>query len=70
MYNSKQRKQLVLVIVQLNYSLGQWLHMDIKELMLRFNFSVQLSNILLANNFERLEDILLFQEKDLQMEQD
>jgi len=63
MYNSKQRKQLVLVTVQLNYSLGQWLHMDIKELMLRFNFSVQLSNILLASNFERLEDILLFSRK-------
>lgn len=63
MYNSKERKQLVPVTVQLNYSLGQWLRMEIPDLGLIFDLSVQIHNVLKANCIERLEDMLLFSRK-------
>jgi len=63
MYNTKERKRTVPVNVQLNYSLGQWLRMEIAELGLIFDFSVRIHNVLKANRIERLEDILLFSRK-------
>lgn len=63
MHNSKERKQLVPVTVQLNYSLGRWLRMEIPDLRLIFDLSVRIHNVLKANRIERLEDILLFSRK-------
>lgn len=63
MLSSKERKKPVLVTVQLNYSLEQWLRMEIPELGLIFNLSVRIHNCLKANRIERLEDILLFSRK-------
>ncbi|MCB0381630.1 MAG: hypothetical protein H6791_02635 [Candidatus Nomurabacteria bacterium] len=63
MYNTKERKRIVPVTVQLNYSLGRWLRMEIGELGLIFDFSVRIHNVLRANRIERLEDLLLFSRK-------
>lgn len=63
MYNTKERKRTVPVNVQLNYSLGQWLRMEIEDLGLIFDISVRMHNVLKANRIKRLEDILLFSRK-------
>ncbi len=63
MYNTKERKRIVPVNVQLNYSLGQWLRMEIQDLGLIFDISVRMHNVLKANRIKRLEDILLFSRK-------
>lgn len=63
MYTAKERKRIVPVTVQLNYSLKQWLRMEIQDLELIFDLSVRVYNVLKANRIERLEDILLFSRK-------
>lgn len=63
MYNTKERKRIVPVTVQLNHSLGRWLRMEIGELGLIFDLSVRIHNVLRANRIERLEDLLLFSRK-------